>query len=305
MNLKGITQNSTIEQIYDAFASDPDVVNKIGKVKNIKSYNFPLNKREIKNRLSNKENTKENLIFDFVTTLQFNHIQIVANAIENVGRVLRPEGNAIKQSIKATREFDENVKKYRNPKDSINEILYAVNDEGRAISVMDAIYPLRGSSIDVENSGYKYLAAFYEKGILPSIEVNRKLIPTESDSFIALMKSIQLALGTEESNGRNRAFKADWQLIDKDEHIRRRGVTEGTDLNLAFRYGGGEQSFPLIVDKNYKDIPEEMWRQEGYTSLAAIVSDCEKWWSDEIAKHHVKFTGSVEVVGWTLTNALP
>ena len=203
MNLKGITQNSTIEQIYDAFASDPDVVNKIGKVKNIKSYNFPLNKREIKNRLSNKENTKENLIFDFVTTLQFNHIQIVANAIENVGRVLRPEGNAIKQSIKATREFDENVKKYRNPKDSINEILYAVNDEGRAISVMDAIYPLRGSSIDVENSGYKYLAAFYEKGILPSIEVNRKLIPTESDSFIALMKSIQLALGTETLSDKN------------------------------------------------------------------------------------------------------
>lgn len=113
----------------------------------------------------------------------------------------------------------------------------------------------------------------------------------------------QLAVGTEESNGANRAFKADWQLIDKDEHIWRWGVTEGTDLSLAFRYGNGEQSFPLIVDENYKDIPEEMWRQEGYTSLAAIVSDCENWWSDEIAKHRIKFTGSAEVVAWDLTNA--
>lgn len=113
----------------------------------------------------------------------------------------------------------------------------------------------------------------------------------------------QLAVGTVESNGVNRDFKADWQLIDEDEHIWRWGVTEGTNLSLAFRYGGGEQSFPLIVDENYKDIPEEMWRQEGYTSLAAIVSDCENWWSDEIAKHNIKFTGSAEVVGWDLTNA--
>lgn len=116
-------------------------------------------------------------------------------------------------------------------------------------------------------------------------------------------KDAQLAVGTEESNGVNRAFKADWQLIDEDEHIWRWGVTEGTDLSLAFRYGGGEQSFPLIVAENYKDIPEEMWRQEGYTSLAAIVSDCVNWWTDEIAKHHINFTGSAEVVGWDLTNA--
>ena len=113
----------------------------------------------------------------------------------------------------------------------------------------------------------------------------------------------QLALGTEESNGRNRAFKADWQLIDKDENIWRWGVTEGTDLSLAFRYGGGEQSFPLIVDKNYRDIPEEMWRQEGYSSLDAILADCDEWWSDEIAKHNINFTGSAEVVAWDLTNA--
>lgn len=112
-----------------------------------------------------------------------------------------------------------------------------------------------------------------------------------------------LAIGTVESNGKNRAFKADWQLVDAEENIWMWGVTEGTKLSLAFRYGGGEQSFPLIVDENYKDIPEEMWRQEGYSSLEAIVSDCEKLWSDEIAKHHINFTGSAEVVGWDLTNA--
>ena len=113
----------------------------------------------------------------------------------------------------------------------------------------------------------------------------------------------QLAVGTEESNGRNRAFKADWQLIDEDEHIWRWGVTEGTDLSLAFRYGGGEQSFPLIVAENYRDIPEEMWRQEGYSSLEAIVADCENWWTDEIKSGHIQFTGSAEVVGWDLINA--
>ena len=113
----------------------------------------------------------------------------------------------------------------------------------------------------------------------------------------------QLALGTEESNGRNRAFKADWQLIDKDENIWRWGVTEGTDLSLAFRYGTGEQSFPLIVAENYRDISEEMWCQEGYSSLEAIVANCENWWTDEIKSGHIQFTGSAEVVGWDLTNA--
>ena len=74
-------------------------------------------------------------------------------------------------------------------------------------------------------------------------------------------------------------------MVDANENIWLWGVTEGTDLGSAFRYGDGEESFPLLVSDNYRDIPEEMWRQEGYTSLAAIVSDCENWWSDEIAKH--------------------
>ena len=112
-----------------------------------------------------------------------------------------------------------------------------------------------------------------------------------------------LAIGTVESNGKNRAFKADWQLVDAEENVWMWGVTEGTDLSLAFRYGNGEQSFPLLVSDNYRDIPEEMWRQEGYSSLEAILADCDSWWDDYVQTGEVQYTGAVEIYDWDLTNA--
>jgi len=112
-----------------------------------------------------------------------------------------------------------------------------------------------------------------------------------------------LAIGTEESNGQNRAFKADWQLVNKTENIWMWGVTEGTNLSLAFRYGSGESSLPLLVSDNYRDIPEEMWRQEGYSSLEAILADCDKWWPYYVKSGEVQYTGAVEIYGWDLTDA--
>ena len=112
-----------------------------------------------------------------------------------------------------------------------------------------------------------------------------------------------LAIGTEESNGVNRSFKADWQLVNETENIWMWGVTEGTNLSLAFRYGGGEHSFPLLVSDNYRDIPEEMWRQEGYSSLEAILADCDKLWTDYVKSGEVQYTGAVEIYGWDLSQA--
>lgn len=112
-----------------------------------------------------------------------------------------------------------------------------------------------------------------------------------------------LAIGTVESNGQNRSFKADWQLVDAEENVWMWGVTEGTDLSLAFRYGSGEQSFPLLVSDNHRDIPEEMWRQEGYSSLEAILANCDDWWDDYVQTGEVQYTGAVEIYDWDLTNA--
>jgi hypothetical protein len=115
-------------------------------------------------------------------------------------------------------------------------------------------------------------------------------------------KEHNLAIGKVESNGQN-AFKADWQLVNETENIWMWGVTEGTNLNGAFRYGDGEQSFPLLVSDNYRNIPEEMWRQEGYSSLEAILADCDKWWLDYVKSGEVQYTGAVEIYGWDLTDA--
>ena len=112
-----------------------------------------------------------------------------------------------------------------------------------------------------------------------------------------------LAIGTVESNGQNRGFKADWQLVDAEENIWMWGVIEGTNLDGAFRYGGGESSFPLLVNDNYRDIPEEMWRQEGYNSLEAILAKCDEWWTDQVTEGNVGYTGDVEIMGWDLTEA--
>jgi len=112
-----------------------------------------------------------------------------------------------------------------------------------------------------------------------------------------------LAIGTVESNGQNRDFKADWQLVNETENIWMWGVTEGTNLSLAFRYGSGEYSFPLLVSDNYRDIPEEMWRQEGKSSLEAILADCDSWFKDNVKSGEVQYTGAVEIYDWDLSQA--
>ena len=113
-----------------------------------------------------------------------------------------------------------------------------------------------------------------------------------------------LAVGTKESNGKERNFKADWQLVNEAENIWMWGVTEGTNLDSAFRYGDGEQSFPLLIAEDYlTGISDEMWQLEGYSSKQGIINDTKSWWTDEVEAGNVKYTGNVEVIDWDLMNA--
>lgn len=134
---------------------------------------------------------------------------------------------------------------------------------------------------------------------IPSIWIKFKFLdPTYNP------KTHNLAVGTAESNGSNRDFKAAWYLVDAAENIWMWGVTEGTNLSLAFRYGNGETSFPLLVASDYlTGISDDMWKLEGYSSKEAIIADTKSWWTDEVEAGHVSLTGNVEIIDWDLDNA--
>ena len=165
---------------------------------------------------------------------------------------------------------------------------------GNWYSITVQAYNNDGTKFDESNS-----VEFYVEPSARNIWIKFKFEDTTYNP-----KEDELAVGTVESNGADKSFKADWQCIDREQNIWMWGVTEGTDLSDAFRYGGGESSFPLLVDDDYlTGIPEAMWRMEGYSSLDAIIRDTKSWWDDRIESGDVSVTGPVEVVEWDLSNA--
>ena len=241
LQLKDITINSTDYQVIKAFLADERVQNRYGyflsktiTTKNdegeeinkiapitfaeFDKINFPIDRKVIKNRLSNYNSTSEDLLIDdFITTIQFDRFHKLSDMIEHEGQVLRPEAAGAKQTIRATREVENKVNKYRNPKDPINYYLYCereveeTTEENGAevthkvikrIPVVDAIY-----TENLDNSDYKYINAFYKYVIQASVVINEQLFPTESKPFLEVVDEIVSAIGHDVSDAQNQTIK--------------------------------------------------------------------------------------------------
>ena len=49
--------------------------------------------------------------------------------------------------------------------------------------------------IDIENSVYPFLAAFFKYATLTSVDINKQLFPTENDVYNAVLNAVQVKLG--------------------------------------------------------------------------------------------------------------
>ena len=148
-----------------------------------------INGKALIKRLENEKKYKEtgepisrdDLIFDLITVLQFDTYHKLTDKIENVAQVLRPDSFGAKQIIRDTRTIIEKIDKYRKKDGNI-----LIAEDGR--NIINAVYT-------EDNSRYEYLNAFYKYATLASVNINTKLFDTERGNFLLLTKEIETRIG--------------------------------------------------------------------------------------------------------------
>ena len=148
-----------------------------------------INGKALIKRLENEKKYKEtgepisrdDLIFDLITVLQFDTYHKLTDKIENVAQVLRPDSFGAKQIIRDTRTIIEKIDRYRKKDGNI-----LIAEDGR--NIINAIYT-------EDNSRYEYLNAFYKYATLASVNINTKLFDTERGNFLLLTKEIETRIG--------------------------------------------------------------------------------------------------------------
>lgn len=219
-----ITDYSNYESVLLALNSNEQFRNtykelfgaEISTQKPIQEQQFTLNTKVLKSRLesskitniselSQKDNDIKNAVFDIAICLAFDKINKTTKNLEKVLRCCNPDNFGAKQTIRETRTIVDNVIAYGF---TDNEVGNTVMCEGKRL--IEKLYPgfikieknevsdldelVRGD-IDIENSVYPFLAAFFKYATLTSVDVNKQLFPTENDVYNAVLNAVQVKLG--------------------------------------------------------------------------------------------------------------
>lgn len=148
-----------------------------------------INSKALIKRLENEKKYKEtgenpsreDLIFDLITVLQFDNYHKLTDRIEGIAQVLRPDSFGAKQIIRDTRSIIEKIDKYRKKAGNV-----LIAEDGR--NIVNAIYT-------EDNSRYEYLNAFYKYSTTASVKINTQLFDTERGNFLLLTKEIETRIG--------------------------------------------------------------------------------------------------------------
>lgn len=219
-----ITDYSNYESVLLALNSNEQFRNayrelfgaKISTQKPIQEQQFTLNAKVLKSRLesskitniselSQKDNDIKNAVFDIAVCLAFDKINKTTKNLEKVLRCCNPDNFGAKQTIRETRTIIDNVIAYGFTDNEVGntvmcggkrliEKLYPgfIKIEKNEVSNLDEL--VRGD-IDVENSVYPFLAAFFKYATLTSVDVNKQLFPTENDVYNNILNAVQVKLG--------------------------------------------------------------------------------------------------------------
>lgn len=219
-----ITDYSNYESVLLALNSNEQFRNaykelfgaEISTQKPIQEQQFTLNAKVLKSRLesskitniselSQKDNDIKNAVFDIAICLAFDKINKTTKNLEKVLRCCNPDNFGAKQTIRETRTIVDNVIAYGFTDNEVGntvmcggkrliEKLYPgfIKIEKNEVSDLDEL--VRGD-IDIENSVYPFLAAFFKYATLTSVDVNKQLFPTENDVYNAVLNAVQVKLG--------------------------------------------------------------------------------------------------------------
>lgn len=231
-----ITDYSNYESILLALNSNEQFRNayrelfgaEISMQKPIQEQQFTLNAKVLKSRLesskitniselSQKDNDIKNAVFDIAVCLAFNKINKTTKNLEKVLRCCNPDNFGAKQTIRETRTIVDNVIAYGFTDNEVGntvmcgskrliEKLYPgfIKIEKNEVSNLDEL--VKGD-IDVENSVYPFLAAFFKYATLTSVDVNKQLFPTENDVYNAVLNAVQVKLGVTFTPKQYREYK--------------------------------------------------------------------------------------------------
>lgn len=231
-----ITDYSNYESVLLALNSNEQFRNayrelfgaEISTQKPIQEQQFTLNAKVLKSRLesskitniselSQKDNDIKNAVFDIAVCLAFNKINKTTKNLEKVLRCCNPDNFGAKQTIRETRTIVDNVIAYGFTDNEVGntvmcggkrliEKLYPgfIKIEKNEVSDLDEL--VRGN-IDVENSVYPFLAAFFKYATLTSVDVNKQLFPTENDVYNAVLNAVQVKLGVTFTPKQYREYK--------------------------------------------------------------------------------------------------
>lgn len=219
-----ITDYSNYESVLLALNSNEQFRNayrelfgaEISTQKPIQEQQFTLNAKVLKSRLesskitniselSQKDNDIKNAVFDIAVCLAFDKINKTTKNLEKVLRCCNPDNFGAKQTIRETRTIVDNVIAYGFTDNEVGntvmcggkrliEKLYPgfIKIEKNEVSNLDEL--VRGD-IDVENSVYPFLAAFFKYATLTSVDVNKQLFPIENDVYNNILNAVQVKLG--------------------------------------------------------------------------------------------------------------
>lgn len=219
-----ITDYSNYESVLLALNSNEQFRNaykelfgaEISTQKPIQEQQFTLNAKVLKSRLesskitniselSQKDNDIKNAVFDIAVCLAFDKINKTTKNLEKVLRCCNPDNFGAKQTIRETRTIVDNVIAYGFTDNEVGntvmcggkrliEKLYPgfIKIEKNEVSDLDEL--VRGD-IDIENSVYPFLAAFFKYATLTSVDANKQLFPTENDVYNAVLNAVQVKLG--------------------------------------------------------------------------------------------------------------
>ena len=231
-----ITDYSNYESVLLALNSNEQFRNaykeifgaEISTQKPIQEQQFTLNAKVLKSRLesskitniselSQKDNDIKNAVFDIAICLAFNKINKTTKNLEKVLRCCNPDNFGAKQTIRETRTIVDNVIAYGFTDNEVGntvmcgskrliEKLYPgfIKIEKNEVSNLDEL--VKGD-IDVENSVYPFLAAFFKYATLTSVDVNKQLFPTENDVYNAVLNAVQVKLGVTFTPKQYREYK--------------------------------------------------------------------------------------------------
>lgn len=231
-----ITDYSNYESVLLALNSNEQFRNayrelfgaEISTQKPIQEQQFTLNAKVLKSRLesskitniselSQKDNDIKNAVFDIAVCLAFNKINKTTKNLEKVLRCCNPDNFGAKQTIRETRTIVDNVIAYGFTDNEVGntvmcgskrliEKLYPgfIKIEKNEVSNLDEL--VKGD-IDVENSVYPFLAAFFKYATLTSVDVNKQLFPTENDVYNAVLNAVQVKLGVTFTSKQYREYK--------------------------------------------------------------------------------------------------